>query len=67
MRATFIELKKKYLELCEKAEDGEEMSDEEEYALYSIYALRSIGGRNMKFTVKMFFDALERLLIAEDL
>ena len=66
MRAKFNELEKKYLGLCEKAENGEEMANAEEYALYSIYGLRNIGGRDMKFTVKMFFEALERLLQSED-
>lgn len=67
MRAKFNELEKKYLDLVEKREDGEELNEAEEYALNSIIDLSGQGTRNEHFPFQRFFTALERLLQAEDL
>lgn len=67
MRYKFNELERKYLDLVEKREDGEELNEMEEYALNTILDLSKQGTRNEYFEVMKFFTALDRLLVAEGL
>ena len=67
MRYKFNELERKYLDLLEKREDGEELNEMEEYALNTILDLSKQVIRNEYFEVQRFFTALDRLLVAEDL
>lgn len=67
MRYKFNELERKYLDLVEKREDGEELNEMEEYALNSIIGLSRHSTLNEHFAVQRFFTALDRLLQAEDL
>ena len=67
MRYKFNELERKYLDLLEKKENGEELNEMQEYALNSIIELRSQTSRASEFAIMRFFTALDRLLIAEDL
>ena len=67
MRANICQLKEKYLELAEKLEDGEEIGETQEYFINSVRNLLRRNKYYDKTSIKMFFETLEILLVAEDL
>ena len=67
MRLTFDKLEKKYLDLLDKRENGEQLDEMEEYALNSIIELRNQAFSDDCWSVERFFTAIDRLLEAEKL